>query len=42
MRTLARLTAPADVIRGARTATELALGLSAEILDTARRMHRVL
>lgn len=38
---IARLTAPAGSIRGARTATELALGLSAEILATARAKRRV-
>ena len=39
---IARLTAPAGSIRRARTATELALGLSAEILATAREKRRVI
>lgn len=39
---LRRLVAPAGAIPGARTATELALGLSTQILDAARRLRRVL
>lgn len=34
---LARIIAPAGAVRGPRSATELAVGLLAEILDTARR-----
>lgn len=39
---LDRLVAPAGAISSARTATELALGLTTQILDTARRLRRVL
>jgi xanthine dehydrogenase accessory factor len=38
---IARLVAPAGLVRGARSATELALGIAAQILDTARAQRLV-